>query len=113
MLILLLRAPIVDEPGPLPKMRQPECTTHDTRHQLGEGLVIKGLRPIRQSSSTTTSSASAGLLVVQLEDGTSKAIPLTSGQWGFAGLLLLLLALLLRIETSGISRLTRSRHVAL
>ena len=36
---------------------------------------------------------SAGLLLVQLEDSTSKASPLTSGQWGFAGLLLLLLAL--------------------
>ena len=51
MLILALRAPIVDEPCPLPKWRQPECTTHDTWHQPGEGLVIKGLRPTRRSSS--------------------------------------------------------------
>ena len=54
-LILALRARIVDEPSFLfTKRRQPERTTHNTWHQLGEGLAIGELLRIRQNSSSSS-----------------------------------------------------------
>ena len=58
----------------LTKRRQPERTSRNIRQQLGEGLVIKGLRlirqssrrPIRQSSSSSSRAAIIGRRPLEL-----------------------------------------------
>ena len=64
-LIITLRAPEVDElPLLFTKWRQPERTSCDSWHQLGGGLVVKGLRLIRQSSSSSSRAYFSLLFIV-------------------------------------------------